>query len=226
LTSGSGDSRPPGQAADLLSAARDAFTGGPGTAGTAGGNIFAAWRGGSTGCAATTRCCQDDVGAGRGAGPVGEPPILPRISPRSGRTVVEMVLPRSVARVNRRVTNHFLGPLAARLPGFGVVTHTGRRSGRSYRTPVGVFAGPGGYVVALTYGKDTDWVRNVLAAGGCQLETRRRQVPLTAPRIVHDESRHQAPRPVRPILRLLGVTDFLVLSTDSAGAGEDAAGPG
>jgi deazaflavin-dependent oxidoreductase (nitroreductase family) len=132
-----------------------------------------------------------------------------------------MVIPRSVARVNRRVTNHLLGPLAARLPGFGVVTHSGRKSGRRYRTPVGVFAAPDGYVVALTYGKDTDWVRNVVAAGGCELETRGRHVHLTAPRVVHDESRRLAPRPVRPILRLLGVTDFLQLSTAPA-AGEGA----
>jgi deazaflavin-dependent oxidoreductase (nitroreductase family) len=133
-----------------------------------------------------------------------------------------MVIPRSVARVNRRVTNHLLGPLAARLPGFGVVTHSGRKSGRRYRTPVGVFAAADGYVVALTYGKDTDWVRNVVAAGGCELEIRGRHVRLTAPRVVHDESRRLAPRPVRPILRLLGVTDFLQLSTAPAAAGEGA----
>jgi deazaflavin-dependent oxidoreductase (nitroreductase family) len=125
-----------------------------------------------------------------------------------------MVLPRSVARVNRRVTNRFLRPLAARAPGFGVVTHTGRRSGRRYRTPVSVFAAPGGHVIALTYGKDTDWVRNVVAAGGCELETRGRHLRLGAPRVVHDENRSLVPRPVRPILRLIGVTDFLQLSAD------------
>jgi deazaflavin-dependent oxidoreductase (nitroreductase family) len=145
---------------------------------------------------------------------------------------VEMVLPRSVARMNRRVTNHLLGPLAARAPGFGVITHTGRTSGRRYRTPVSVFAVPGGRVVPLTYGKDTDWVRNVVAAGGCELEVRRRHVQLSAPQIVHDESRRQAPRPVRPILRLIGVTDFLRLSAGPASpsspgvSGEEVAGPG
>ncbi len=66
-------------------------------------------------------------------------------------------LPRSVARFNRRVTNRVLGPLAPRLPGFGVVVHRGRRSGRAYRTPVNVFARPGGVVVALAYGPNSDW---------------------------------------------------------------------
>ncbi|HVQ95047.1 MAG TPA: nitroreductase family deazaflavin-dependent oxidoreductase [Mycobacteriales bacterium] len=130
-----------------------------------------------------------------------------------------MVLPRAVARVNRRVTNRLLGPLAARAPGFGVVTHTGRRSRRRYRTPVSVFATSGGYVIALTYGKDTDWVRNVVAAGGCELEIRGRQVQVTAPRLVHDETRGQVPAPVRPILRLIGVTDFLHLSAVPPAAG-------
>ncbi|MEN3360592.1 MAG: hypothetical protein V7637_4574 [Mycobacteriales bacterium] len=139
-----------------------------------------------------------------------------------------MVLPRSVARVNRRVTNHVLGPLAARAPGFGVVTHTGRKSGRRYRTPVSVFAAPGGHVIALTYGSDTDWVRNVVAAGGCELEIRRRHVRLGAPRVVHDETLGLVPAPVRPVLRLIGVTDFLRLSAASPapGAERGAAGPG
>lgn len=51
------------------------------------------------------------------------------------------------------------------MPGLGVVVHQGRRSGKEYQTPVNVFAAPDGYVLALTYGADTDWVKNVLAAG-------------------------------------------------------------
>ena len=46
-----------------------------------------------------------------------------------------MPLPRSVARFNRRVTNRLLGRLAPRLPGFGIVVHTGRKTQRRYRTP-------------------------------------------------------------------------------------------
>jgi deazaflavin-dependent oxidoreductase (nitroreductase family) len=124
-----------------------------------------------------------------------------------------MALPRRLAAFNRRVTNHVTGPLARRLPGFGVVVHRGRRSQREYRSPVNVFVAPGGYVMALTYGADSDWVKNVLTAGGCDLETRGRTVHLAAPEIVHDETRRCVPRPVRPILRLLGVTDFMRLST-------------
>ena len=118
-------------------------------------------------------------------------------------------LGRRIARFNNRVTNRVMRPLASRLPGFGIVVHTGRRSGRVYRTPVNGFAADGGYVFALTYGAEADWVRNVLAAGGCELITRGRRLRLTAPERFHDESRLPVPAPVRPMLRLLGVADFL-----------------
>src|SRR5690242_18534552 len=100
-----------------------------------------------------------------------------------------MPLPHSVARFNKKVTNRITGRLATRLPGFGVVIHTGRKSGRQYRTPINVFKRGDKYIVALTYGPNADWVRNVLASGGCTLETRGRTIRLTDPRLFHDERR-------------------------------------
>ena len=127
-----------------------------------------------------------------------------------------MPLPRALAAFNRRVTNHVTGPFAGRLAGFGIVVHSGRRSHREYRTPVNVFVAAGGYVVALTYGADSDWIKNVLAAGGCELVTRGRTVRLTAPELFHDEAQRNVPRLVRPILRTLGVSDFMRLSTTAS----------
>ncbi|MEJ3745035.1 nitroreductase family deazaflavin-dependent oxidoreductase [Actinomycetes bacterium KLBMP 9797] len=121
-----------------------------------------------------------------------------------------MVLPRRLARINRVVSNRALGPFARMLPGFGIVIHRGRRSGDRYRTPVSVVRAPDGYVVPLTYGVG-DWTRNVLAAGGCELETRRRVLRLTDPHLVQDPSRRAVPAAVRPVLRLIGVTEFLHL---------------
>ena len=69
------------------------------------------------------------------------------------------------------------------MPGFGVVVHQGRRSGRLYQAPVNVFATEDGYVLALTYGPGTDWVKNVLVAGGCELRTRGRAIRLASPRL-------------------------------------------
>jgi deazaflavin-dependent oxidoreductase (nitroreductase family) len=98
------------------------------------------------------------------------------------------------------------------MPGFGVIVHHGRRSGRRYQTPVNVFSAGQGYVIALTYGPDTDWVKNVLAAGRCELRTRGQTIQMGAPRLFHDESRSGI-RPIeRQVLRLLNVADFLSLT--------------
>jgi deazaflavin-dependent oxidoreductase (nitroreductase family) len=58
--------------------------------------------------------------------------------------------------------------LAGRGP-FSVVVHTGRKSGREYRTPLLLASVPEGFVAELTYGPNVDWLRNVEAAGGCTL---------------------------------------------------------
>jgi deazaflavin-dependent oxidoreductase (nitroreductase family) len=121
-------------------------------------------------------------------------------------------LPKRLARFNTLVTNRLVRRVAAVLPGFGIVSHVGRRSGRLYRTPVNVFRHGERYVFALTYGPDADWVRNVLAAGGCGLETRGRTVELREPERFTDPTRHLVPLPVRWALRLLRVDEFLALT--------------
>jgi deazaflavin-dependent oxidoreductase (nitroreductase family) len=123
-----------------------------------------------------------------------------------------MAIPRWVARVNRRATNHLTAPFARHLPGFGVIVHRGRKSHQVYRTPVNVFAAPDGYTVALTYGTESQWLKNVIAAGGCDLETRGRVEHLTAGRLFHDESRASVPWLPRKALGLLKVSDFLSLT--------------
>jgi len=125
-----------------------------------------------------------------------------------------MPIPDRMRQVNKVALNKVTGPLAQWLPGLGVVVHRGRKTGRPYRTPVNVFPRPAGrYVLALTYGSDTDWVKNVMAAGGCELLTRGRHIELTAPRLFHDEDRSQTPVVGRTLLGLLHVYDFLELRT-------------
>ena len=68
-------------------------------------------------------------------------------------------------------------------------------------------------MIALTYGAQADWVKNVQAAGGCDLLTRGKRIHRTAPELFHDESRSRVPPPVRIPLRLLDVADFLSLAT-------------
>jgi deazaflavin-dependent oxidoreductase (nitroreductase family) len=122
-----------------------------------------------------------------------------------------MPIPKAVATFNKHVTNRITGPFAGMLPGFAVVTHVGRRSGRTYRTPVNMFRRGPDYVFVLTYGPEVDWVRNVDAAGGAEVRTRRRTVRLTDPRHIADRERRCVPAPVRPILRLLDVDRFMTM---------------
>lgn len=133
-------------------------------------------------------------------------------------------LTRAVARLNKIGINRLTARLFPRLAGFGVVVHRGHRSGRTFRTPVNVFPTRHGYVIALTYGTEAQWVRNVLAAGGCELETRGQRLRLDAPRLFRDESRRDI-RPVeRAILGLAGIADFLELQPAASPA--SAAQPG
>jgi deazaflavin-dependent oxidoreductase (nitroreductase family) len=120
---------------------------------------------------------------------------------------------RWVAAFNLAVTNRITSRFADRLPGFGILTHVGRKSERVYRTPVNVFRTPEGFRIALTYGRDSEWVKNVLAAGKCQLETRGVLYHLSSPTIVHDPTRRRFPLFVRMVLWIIGSNDFMQLST-------------
>ena len=123
-----------------------------------------------------------------------------------------MPIPARVARWNKVGLNRVVRHVAPWMPGLGLVVHRGRRSGRTYQTPVNVFPAEDGYIIALTYGaENTDWVKNVRAAGGCELRTRGRVLQLNAPSVYHDATGRGIRAPHRQVLRLLGVADFLSL---------------
>jgi deazaflavin-dependent oxidoreductase (nitroreductase family) len=120
---------------------------------------------------------------------------------------------RWVVAFNLAVTNRITSRFAARLPGFGILTHVGRKSGKVYRTPVNVFRAQEGFLIALTYGRESEWVRNVIASGGCELETRGVQYQVSAPIIGHDPTRRRFPVFVRIVLWFIAANDFMQLST-------------
>jgi deazaflavin-dependent oxidoreductase (nitroreductase family) len=119
----------------------------------------------------------------------------------------------------RPFTTRLFNPLsrtfAGWLPGFGILSYAGRKSGRQYRTPLNVFRRGDSYVFALTYGSEVDWVRNVLAAGQADLRTRGRDYHLVEPELFVDPTRHLMPLPVRIILRLNDVEEFLRMKVRS-----------
>lgn len=68
----------------------------------------------------------------------------------------------------RNTINRVSAPLARSGRGpFALIRHVGRRSGRTYETPLMVARVPDGFVIELTYGPEVDWYRNITAAGGC-----------------------------------------------------------
>jgi deazaflavin-dependent oxidoreductase (nitroreductase family) len=116
---------------------------------------------------------------------------------------------RWLAKINIAVTNRITSLFAGWLPGFGILTHVGRKSGKVYRTPVNVFRTPTGVVIALTYSSESEWVKNVLAAGACELKTRGRNYQLSAPTVVRDPAQQRFPIPVRLILRLVAADEYI-----------------
>ena len=77
-----------------------------------------------------------------------------------------MKLSRGVARFNKRVTNRIQGVYAWLVPPWAVILHRGRRSGRQYRTPLFAFRRGRTLVIALLYGEESDWLRNLRKGGG------------------------------------------------------------
>jgi len=109
-----------------------------------------------------------------------------------------------------RYVDPVLRPVAGWLPTFGIVTHRGRKTGRSYETPVNVFRRGDDYLFFLTYGSDVDWVRNTLAAKTCMLRTRGRDLRLVEPELIEDPELRLAPAFARLVEKhLAGVTEVL-----------------
>ena len=77
-----------------------------------------------------------------------------------------MKLSRGVVRFNKRVTNRIQGLYAWLVPPWAVILHRGRRSGRQYRTPLFAFRRGRTLVIALLYGEESEWLRNLRAGGG------------------------------------------------------------
>ena len=118
---------------------------------------------------------------------------------------------RFLRPLTTNVFNRASRRVAGRLPGFGILGYRGRTSGKPYRTPINVFRQGDDYVLALTYGSDVQWVKNVLAARGCELITRGRTIHLVDPELFVDPDRRLMPQPVRFFLGLMRVSEFMRL---------------
>jgi deazaflavin-dependent oxidoreductase (nitroreductase family) len=132
--------------------------------------------------------------------------------------------PSVVRAVNRvahallRVGVRYLNPLmlslagSPRLPMLAVIYHCGRRSGRSYATPVGARPTADGFVIPLTFGEQANWFRNVQAAGGCVIRWKGVNYAVIEPVVVDWATARSAFYPVeRVVMPLIGVEQFVRL---------------
>lgn len=127
-----------------------------------------------------------------------------------------------VLRAVRRAIRKLINPrqlVTAGQPGAAAskVLHRGRRSGRDYETPVGAIRVPGGFVIALPYGTQADWFRNVLAAGGATIVHEGGTYAVTAPELVPvAELDDIFPATDRRAFRLLAIEHALRVRHDEA----------
>jgi deazaflavin-dependent oxidoreductase (nitroreductase family) len=92
---------------------------------------------------------------------------------------------RTVRRFNREVTNKVQIKNAG-APGAyaSVIRHRGRKTGKEYETPIVPFPTDDAFLISLPYGPDTDWCRNILAAGTATLVTEGETYAVAQPEIV------------------------------------------
>ena len=108
------------------------------------------------------------------------------IAPTVSQTTTSAHRPTPGFLRTTRIFNKFVLPLAGTclLPLYGVLVHRGRRSGKTFRTPVVVRPTGDGFIVPMPWGEGTDWYRNVRAAGECTVRWKGRDYALTQPEVV------------------------------------------
>jgi deazaflavin-dependent oxidoreductase (nitroreductase family) len=132
------------------------------------------------------------------------------------------VPPALLVRVLLRPMTKLLNPLIKKFAGrrhfrmAAQIHHTGRRSGRSYMTPASAHLHGDVIVIPLTFGNQSDWARNVRAAGGCRIVLGGREYRAVQPEFVAGPAvaplvRVTFSRMERAGIAMLGIKQFLRL---------------
>ncbi len=117
----------------------------------------------------------------------------------------------------RQFNKRYLNPAALQLARhrrmyYAVLHHVGRRSGRTYATPIVVRRTPDGFVIPLPYGADTDWCRNLLAARHGTIEWHGVEVPVGQPVVIDAATaRSLLPRCDARVWDVFGIKQYLRL---------------
>lgn len=94
-----------------------------------------------------------------------------------------MPFPRVLSRYLRRHVNKLAFGCVGHAA-FADLEHIGRRSGAVHHTPLRAFRGHDRVLVGLNFGRESDWVKNIQAAGRCRMRLGNEQLELGTPRVV------------------------------------------
>ncbi|KRE25381.1 nitroreductase [Mycobacterium sp. Soil538] len=91
----------------------------------------------------------------------------------------------AIRQFNKYVLNPAMLLVAGRRHWYAaVIHHTGRRTGRSYTTPVVAERTPGGVIIPLPYGTGVDWLRNARAAGRATMTVHGESFDVVDPKLI------------------------------------------
>jgi deazaflavin-dependent oxidoreductase (nitroreductase family) len=122
------------------------------------------------------------------------------------------LLKNTLNRVTSRMARAGHGP-------FSLIRYVGRKSGRTYETPVILVQVPEGFIAELTYGENVNWYRNIVAADGCVVVHDRMEYRVTHVEPCNAEyGRRAYAAPFRLILKAAGRKEFRLLRTDNSQA--------
>ena len=123
-----------------------------------------------------------------------------------------MPIPKWITVLNKHVTNRFFLLFAGWIRPFAIVHHRGRRTGRSYRTPILAFPTETGFAFALPYGREVDWVKNLMSLDDGVLEYGGGEIPICKARIVKKgDVRNVFPLLVRIPLSIISIEDCVLV---------------
>jgi deazaflavin-dependent oxidoreductase (nitroreductase family) len=137
------------------------------------------------------------------------------------------VRPSAFVRIVMRPLTKRLNPLMLKLAGrerfhtAAQIRHVGRRSGRSYVTPVSARLSNEVAVIPLTFGNVSDWARNIRAAGGCEIRLDGQEYLASNPQFVGADEispllRSLFRRREQAMFTMLGITQFIRLDVTPA----------
>lgn len=99
-----------------------------------------------------------------------------------------MKIPNAIARMNKVITNPIQRQWAPRIAPWAMVEHVGRKSGNPYSIPVVAWVDGDRLSIILAYGPDTDWLKNIQAAGRFTIIRKGKRHTVVGPRVLPSDS--------------------------------------